>query len=133
MCFVLQSSVHMHMLPGAWRYVSVGRCKRNGVCDHMCGTGLASRCLTCTCTTFYAMVDVIALFRNAWWLLVQCFLAPPDVLMMLALICGNTNTQTQPGVFKVLHVKLVVLFPRHRLLRTSSGRSHGKQVHDEAV
>ena len=51
-----------------------------------CGTGLASMCLTCICTTLYAMIDVIALFSNSWWL-VQCFLAPPDVFMMLAFMC----------------------------------------------
>ena len=50
-----------------------------------CGTGLASMCLTCT--TIYAMINVIALFRNTRWLLAQCFRAPPDILMMLALMC----------------------------------------------
>ena len=50
-----------------------------------CGTGLASMCLTCT--TIYATINVIALFGNTRWLLAQCFRAPPDILMMLALMC----------------------------------------------
>ena len=75
-CLVLGD---MFRLEGVSARVCVNTCN--------CGTGLASMCLTCTCTTIYAMRYAIALFRNTWWLSLQCFLAPPDILMMLALMC----------------------------------------------